>query len=371
MRQGARRIALVHWTLPPVVGGVESHLIDLATAFTRRGAEVALVHGQVGVDESYFPGVVLVRAEGLQRVRAPGTASELSGLLHDLEADVIHAHNILGLAPDGLARALERGARLSEAKLVHTAHSAWLDKPSFAPSPAWLLLAASHYLAGAIDGRSGSHTLPTPLPVDTSRFTPGPRLLGPGRPVRLLHPSRLVPEKGAQHSIRLLGQLACSGIHATLKLACPRLTFDGPAGAKAARTFLLQLQAQAQAAGVRNLVDIVEVQPRAMPALYADSDIVLCPSDFPEPYGLVALEGMSSARAVIAHRVGGLSEIITHGETGLLTDPRDDTGLLEAVQRLVSQPEDAHALAFRARAHVLRAHSIDDFASLMFELYRG
>lgn len=371
MLRATQRIALVHWALPPVVGGVESHLIDLATVLTTRGAEVTLVHGQLGVDESYFPGVDLLFAEGLQRVVSSEAASGLSGLLRDLGADVIHAHNTLGIGPEEVARALEQGARSSSAKLVHTAHSAWLDKPSFMPPPAWLLLAASKYLARAIDEQSGSHTLATPLPVDTNRFTAGPPLLAPGRPVHLLHPSRLVPEKGAQHSVRLLGQLARHGIPATLQLACPKLTFDGPAGADAAKTFLRQLQAQAEAAGVRELVDVVEVQPRAMPALYADSDIVLCPSDFPEPYGLVALEGMSSARAVIAHRVGGLSEIITHGETGLLTDPRDDTGLLKAVQWLTSRPESAHALAFRARAHVSRAHSIDDFASLMFKLYGG
>lgn len=369
MRRDAPRIALVHWTLPPVVGGVESHLVDLAAALVSRGAEVLLVHGQVGVDESCFPGVGLVFASGLDRKPGSGAADDLSGLLRDLRPDVIHAHNMLGRGRNKTTAALERAAQLSNAKLVHTAHSAWLQGPSLRTPSSWLLLAASRYLARAIDERRGTQTLATPLPVDTKRFTPGSRLFATGRPVRLLHPSRLVPEKGAQHSVRLLGQLWDSGIPATLRLACPMFTYDGPAGAAVAQALLLNLQAQAEAAGVREHVEVVAVQPRGMPAVYADSDIVLCPSDFPEPCGLVALEGMSSARAVIAHGVGGLSEIIADNETGLLTDPEDDAGLLKVVRRLVTRPEVAHALADRARARARAAHSVDDFATLMLKHY--
>jgi len=61
----------------------------------------------------------------------------------------------------------------------------------------------------------------------------------------------------------------------------------------------------------------------------------LIPSVWPEPFGLVALEAMSAGRPVIASNTGGLSDIVTDGESGLLVPPGDVGALRNAIQRLL------------------------------------
>jgi glycosyltransferase involved in cell wall biosynthesis len=67
------------------------------------------------------------------------------------------------------------------------------------------------------------------------------------------------------------------------------------------------------------------------------------PSVWREPFGLVALEAMAAARPVVASDIGGLSEIVAPGETGLLVAPGDAVQLTDAIARLLDDP------ALRAR----------------------
>ncbi|HJZ13328.1 MAG TPA: glycosyltransferase, partial [Acidobacteriota bacterium] len=54
-----------------------------------------------------------------------------------------------------------------------------------------------------------------------------------------------------------------------------------------------------------------------LPDLLACSDVMLLPSEL-ESFGLVALEAMSCEVPVVATLVGGLPEVVIHGETGYL-----------------------------------------------------
>jgi glycosyltransferase involved in cell wall biosynthesis len=48
---------------------------------------------------------------------------------------------------------------------------------------------------------------------------------------------------------------------------------------------------------------------------------VLCPSDWDEPFGLVAAEAQAAGTPVVAFARGGLTEIIDHAVTGFLVEP--------------------------------------------------
>ena len=63
-------------------------------------------------------------------------------------------------------------------------------------------------------------------------------------------------------------------------------------------------------------------------------DIAVIPSTDPEPFGMVALEAMASSKPIVAANHGGLSEIVVHGETGLLVSPGDALALAEAIKKL-------------------------------------
>lgn len=73
-------------------------------------------------------------------------------------------------------------------------------------------------------------------------------------------------------------------------------------------------------------------------AAFAAAAVVAVPSRWPEPQGLVAVEAMASGVPVVASRVGGLSEVVVPGTTGLLVAPGDAGELADAIDRLLTDP---------------------------------
>jgi trehalose synthase len=72
-----------------------------------------------------------------------------------------------------------------------------------------------------------------------------------------------------------------------------------------------------------------------------------------EGFGLTVAEAMWKARPVVASRVGGIQDQITHGETGvLLDDPRDLAGFGAALTDLLRDPAGAEQMGARARERV-------------------
>jgi glycosyltransferase involved in cell wall biosynthesis len=81
-----------------------------------------------------------------------------------------------------------------------------------------------------------------------------------------------------------------------------------------------------QAARLGLSPESVEFRPAVgdMGPVYRDADIFLLTSDW-EGTPNVVLEAMASGLPVVATRVGGVPEIVRHGETGLLVDRRTTT----------------------------------------------
>jgi glycosyltransferase involved in cell wall biosynthesis len=76
-----------------------------------------------------------------------------------------------------------------------------------------------------------------------------------------------------------------------------------------------------------------------MAALYRQADIVVAPSVWDEPFGLVALEAMATGRPVCASRVGGLQQLVRHLETGFLFPRGDASELARQLALLLDNPE--------------------------------
>lgn len=70
------------------------------------------------------------------------------------------------------------------------------------------------------------------------------------------------------------------------------------------------------------------------------------------------LEGMRAGVAVVASRVGGVSELVEDEVTGLLVSPGDPAQLARAIARLVEDPDLRERLATAARRRVEKRHSI-------------
>ena len=92
------------------------------------------------------------------------------------------------------------------------------------------------------------------------------------------------------------------------------------------------------------------------------TDVVIMPSDQPEPFGLVAIESFARGRPVIASAAGGLLEIVTPGRDGWLFPPGDTDALAavlrdltrEAVQAAGEQASKTYHQFFTSAAYAER-----------------
>jgi glycogen synthase len=87
-------------------------------------------------------------------------------------------------------------------------------------------------------------------------------------------------------------------------------------------------------------------------AQYDRSDIMLIPSLWKEPFGLVVAEAMARGLPIITSNIGGPAEIITHEVDGLLIEPGDEHLLATAITRLLDNPDECQRFAQAARATV-------------------
>jgi glycosyltransferase involved in cell wall biosynthesis len=185
-----------------------------------------------------------------------------------------------------------------------------------------------------------------PCGVDVAQFTPGPALHAPGGPPRLLVVGRLVERKGVDDVIRAMPRLP--GVELVVAGGPPA---EGlPVDPEAVR-----LQRTAEESGVQERVRLLGQISRAeMPALMRSADVVVAVPWY-EPFGIVPLEAMACGRPVVASAVGGLTDTVVDGVTGLLVPPRDPRRLASVVRDLLASPRLRTRLGraglARARAH--------------------
>jgi glycosyltransferase involved in cell wall biosynthesis len=84
--------------------------------------------------------------------------------------------------------------------------------------------------------------------------------------------------------------------------------------------------------------------------LFALASVVVCPSVWDEPFGLVGIEAMTHRKPVVAFRVGGIPEWCRDGETGILVERQDSAGLAAAIERLLADPELARKMGAQGHA---------------------
>jgi glycosyltransferase involved in cell wall biosynthesis len=105
-----------------------------------------------------------------------------------------------------------------------------------------------------------------------------------------------------------------------------------------------------------------------VPDLLRSMDIFVLPS-YSEGVSLALLEAMAAGLPVIATAVGGLPEVVTEGENGLLIPPRDAPALAGALERLIADPAFAQHLGANARTHVREHFSLDRLGREINEIY--
>lgn len=106
--------------------------------------------------------------------------------------------------------------------------------------------------------------------------------------------------------------------------------------------------------------------------LYAAATVFVCPSVY-EPMGIVNLEAMACGTAVVAAKVGGIPEVVVHGETGVLVPYSDDSyvgDLAESVNAVLDDPAWAAELGRVGCKRAGEMFSWTDVARRTVDVYR-
>jgi len=133
----------------------------------------------------------------------------------------------------------------------------------------------------------------------------------------------------------------------------------------------------------KDIIWIPQVVPKPdIFSLYSAAALFVCPSIY-EPFGIINLEAMACGTPVVGSAVGGIPEIVVPEETGLLVpfapaaaspEPADPQkfshDLAEAVDRLMSSPENLKSMGKKARQRVEEHFSWKIVAQKTLSFYR-
>lgn len=98
------------------------------------------------------------------------------------------------------------------------------------------------------------------------------------------------------------------------------------------------------------------------------ADLLLFPSDG-ESFGLAALEAMACEVPVVGAHVGGLPEVVTHGECGLLYDVGDVESMAEGSLRILKDEELRREMGRKGRERAIAMFSSDRIVPQYEALY--
>jgi len=174
--------------------------------------------------------------------------------------------------------------------------------------------------------------------IAVDRFPSGLEPREPGRPVVITCVARMEPVKNHGMLLEAAHRLSERGVAFELWLV-------GGGGGRAA------LEAQAERLGLTDRVRFLGYRDD-IPRLLSRSDIGVLTS-LKEGIPRAALESMVVGLPMVATRVNGTREVVRDGETGVLVEVGDVTGLADALERLAADPDLRARFGARGREVVL------------------
>jgi glycosyltransferase involved in cell wall biosynthesis len=105
-------------------------------------------------------------------------------------------------------------------------------------------------------------------------------------------------------------------------------------------------------------------------AEFANASVVAVPSVWPEPFGIVGIEGLAAGRPAVGSATGGIPDWLHDGVCGLTVAPGDPDALARALRELLDDPSRQHAMGLAGRALVAERFSAERHLATLTEAYR-
>jgi len=374
---------------PPLVyGGAGVHVDFLVRELRRAGAVEVEVHATGAARE----GAATYAEDDLRMPRANPALGVMSADLVMAaalgDADVVHSHtwytNLAGHVASLLygrphvltAHSLEP-LRPWKAEQLGGGYrlSSWVEKTAYESAAA--VIAVSRGMRADIltcyPAVDPARVRVVHNGIDTDFYRPVeetdvPDRLGidPARP-SVAFVGRITRQKGVPHLLR-------AALHFDPEVQLVLLAGAADTPELARETDALVERLRAERTGV---VLVSEMLPREdVRQVLTHATLFCCPSVY-EPLGIVNLEAMACATAVVASAVGGIPEVVDDGVTGLLVpydaaDPAAfEAGLADAVGELAANPDRASEMGRAGRERAVAEFGWDAVAAHTVDVYRS
>ena len=290
-------------------------------------------------------------------------AGHLAKLLYDIP-HVVTSHSLEPQRP-WKAEQLGGGYRLSS----------WAERTAYEAADAVIAVSAASrtdvLAAYPTLDQSRVHVVHNGIDTDVYRPDPGVDVLArldvdPDRPI-VAFVGRITRQKGVPHLLR-----AALAFDPSAQLVLLAGAADTPE--LAAETDAAVADLRAARDGVRWIIDALSRTDIVQ--VLSHATVFVCPSIY-EPLGIVNLEAMACATAVVASDVGGIPEVVADGTTGVLVhfDPTEaakyEAGLADAVNRLLGDPDLAARMGAAGRQRAIDEFGWDVAARMTLSIYES
>lgn len=360
-RTARRAISVLHTEASRGWGGQEVRTVTEATWLGERGIRVLLAAqpGSRILEEAGRAGVEVATVP-MRGAWDLGAVVRLAGLIRREKVALVHTHSSVDAWVGGCA------ARLTRIPVVRSRHVSIPIRRGL--NPVYTRLADRIITSGdairrlvLAGGVRPEAVVALPAGVDLQRFTPG------------VPSDAVVAEFGRVHPV--IGSIAMfrgSKGHRHLLDAFGILRGDFPD----ARLLLVGDGIRRQ--WVEDLVRERGLAPavrftgfrREVADLLRLMDCFALASTRTEGVPQSLLQAMAVGVPVVASAVGGIPEVVTDGESGLLVEPEDPVALAGAIARVLRDPEAALRRARAARRLVEARYSHDRCVDRLLALYR-
>ena len=366
---------------PPDTGGVEQYVLNLGRELVRRaGLRVVIVAtapsvGRSGgnarlVDRDSVAGLSIYRlARDYTISNTPvgvGWARQLRGIIRAERVDLVNAHAPVPVLADLAARACGRIPFVLSYHNASMRKGRWLPDLAIGAYERFVLprtarradrvVCSSDFVARHFAAEFGDKAVTIPPGADLDLFTPAPLPTGEPRILFVASLHRSTSYKGLSDLLMAVADLRRRGRPVHLDVAG-----DGDDQARYAD--------EARTLGVAEAVRFRgRLADTDLVRAYHEATLVALPTYY-DSFPTVLVEAMACARPVVSTPVGGIPTLIEDGVTGLLGRPGDVPGLVDRLDRVLTDRELAERLAWAGREKVAEELSWEHQAARTIEVY--